>query len=213
MKTTTKLILILLFGLTLATGLFAFRARQGGGDGGPPPIPNNPAQSPLRLVEARRYTLDEPYVHFFRMERPQVRSGYLLVLEVDPDLVHPRQVAEPVLYVGRQTAERVNRGELSGHVVALVPGDFDLAQAPAFFGPPALPEEQDAARIDAALEAAVAAGVAPWPAPVLEAAAREPVHLPDYDRLLRLAADLIEEYSPQEVDLIRGLRVPVLGGR
>ena len=212
MKTTTPRLLILAAGLTLVTGLSAFRS-QSEGDGVPPAIPANVADSPVRLVQAQRFTLDEPYAHVWRKEQPEVRSGYLLVLEVDPDLVYPRQVAEPVRDVGRQTAERVNFGDQSGHVICLVPGDFDLTQAPIFFGPPALPEEQDAALIDASVSAALARGAGPLPAASVESAMRAPVHARDYDRLLFLATDLIEQYSPQEVDLIRGLRAPLIVGK
>ena len=66
--------------------------------------------SPVEVLEARSFVLDEPFVSWWRAERPTVRSGVLLVLRTDPELVRARQSAEPVLYVGDQTAERLNHG-------------------------------------------------------------------------------------------------------
>ena len=45
-----------------------------------------------------------------------------------------------MLFVGTQTARRVNPHPVSGHVVAIVPGDFALEEAPIYFGTPQLPE-------------------------------------------------------------------------
>src|SRR5258707_13144593 len=62
-------------------------------------------RGPVRdLVFAQAFKLDKSYPHTWRKEQPQVSSGYVLVLAVDPEFVRPKQVAEPVLYVGNQTA-------------------------------------------------------------------------------------------------------------
>ena len=86
------------------------------------------------VVYARSFELDQGYKFEWRKEQPLVKKGVILVLKVDPDLVYPRQIAEPVLYVGDQTAERVNIGYKSGHVVAIVPGEVDLNKAMIWFG-------------------------------------------------------------------------------
>src|SRR5262245_19930691 len=96
--------------------------------------------SPVRgLVLARPFTLAETYVDSWRLEQPSVRSGWLLVLEVDPRYVEPHQAAMPVLLVGDETAECVNFGFDSGKVIAIVPS-LDLAASPVWFGAPELPE-------------------------------------------------------------------------
>jgi hypothetical protein len=136
-----------------------------------------------------------------------VTDGWLLVLSTDPSLLKPRQVKEPVLYVGAQTAERVNAG-LSGKIVVLVPGDFALGAAPIFLGDAALPEELRQVDIDAQLAAAVAAGAIATPADTITkvtAAAR--TFETDFE-LRQRAIDLVEIHSPQEKDLIAGWRLP-----
>ena len=174
-----------------------------------PPAPDEvrldvPPAPVLALVHARPFVLDQGYVHDWRGERPDVDAGHLLVLRVDPALVYPRQSREPVLYVGDQTAERVNVGYPSGYVVAIVPGPVDLETARVWFGAPALPERVGAARIAEEHARAAAAGIAPLvrrgDGPTLRLATKR--------ELLRHAAGLIERYSPQERDLVNVLRMP-----
>src|SRR5262245_4270050 len=86
----------------------------------PPPLPVTPAGE-VALLYARPFTVEVPFTHVWRAEQPVFSAGVVVVLSVDPDLVHPRQTAEPILFVGDQTAERVNFGHESGRVVAIVP--------------------------------------------------------------------------------------------
>lgn len=104
-----------------------------------PDIPDIPAAVD-EVVYAHLFALDEGYKFEWRKEQPLVKNGYILVLKVDRDLVYPRQTAEPVLYAGDQTAERVNVGYWSGRVVAIVPGKLDLKKTPIWFGTPELPD-------------------------------------------------------------------------
>ena len=143
-----------------------------------------------------------------------VREGYVLVLKVDRALAVSRQAKEPVLYVGRQTAERVNVGEKSGHIVAIVPGPvdkLDLTKTPIWFGTPALPEQVNTAQIAAENAQATKAGIAPFSKEVVGRALKNGgarLRVADYGELRRQLAGVIEQYSPQESDLINGLRVP-----
>lgn len=173
------------------------------------PLPQKPQ---LQLVHAERFEVEKPFRHVWRADQPLVRSGWLLVLSGDPALFVPRQVKEPVLYVGAETAQRVNFPEQSGKVVVIVPGDFRLEDAPIFFGAEALPEELRQVQIDAALAAARANGVQPPTAEAIEKAmnAQWQKFASDYDLRLR-AIELVEQHSPQEQDLIRGARVPLVG--
>ena len=94
---------------------------------GPPAVPATPAAVD-GVLYARTFTLDEGFQFQWNNEQAEVKTGTLLVLKVNPDLVFPRQMAEPVLYVGDQTAERINHGYESGHVIAIVPGEVDLTE-------------------------------------------------------------------------------------
>lgn len=170
MTSSHKLALALVAAAVLVTAGSTFRSSQQ--EGAPPALPPEPALSPIALVAAQPFVLAEPATHWYRSERPQYAQGLLLVLEVDRDLVHPRQTHEPVLYVGAETAQRVNAGHESGRLVAIVPGAPDLAQDPVFFGEPALPEQVDAAeasrQLDAALELGIGAFDPTWVASVTD---------------------------------------------
>jgi len=173
----------------------------------PPQIPPTPAAIE-ELVYARPFSLEEGHSFDWRKERPVVRSGLLLVLKVNRDLVYPRQVAEPVLYVGDQTAERVNVGYRSGFVVAIVPGDVNLAEAPIWFGTPELPERVDESRIRSERVLAESVRIRPFgPEKVNGALARGGNRLEVRDRaeLLRYVAPLIIKYSPAEKALAESL--------
>ena len=64
----------------------------------------------IDVVHVQPFSLRKGYIHFWREEKPLVTTGTLAVFKVDPGLVYPRNAAEPVLYVGNQTAERLNFG-------------------------------------------------------------------------------------------------------
>lgn len=176
-----------------------------------PGIPTNTYTEKVELVEARRFSVGEEITHTWRRDGLKYRSGWLLVLKAAPGLVIPRQIREPVLYVGAQTANRVNSSVKSGHVVAIVPGDFLLTDAPIFFGEPALPEELGQTQIDRALTSALAAGVAPPTIDEVAAAVNpELLRAADHYALHQGAVDLVAKHSPQETDFIRGQRVPLI---
>ncbi len=209
MKTTHMIGAAVLIGSALIAGATAVVNDQGGTSNVPAEIPAEPQREPVSVVYAQRFEVAEPYRHMWRSDRPQVSTGWLLVLSASPDLITPRQVREPVLYVGSQTADRVNSGDQSGKLVVLVPGDFLLEDARIFFGQPALPEETGMLQIDVAVERAIAAGVVPPSADHLATvtdanAFRAPT---EYELRLR-AIELVEKYSPQERDLITGWRAP-----
>jgi len=182
-------------------------------DGVPPELPRETV-GVRGVISARPYVLDEPYVHGWRSEAPLTSAGYLLVLDVAGPFTTPRDTLESVLYVGEQTAERINWGTGSGRVVALVPSplgedrapSLDLSEALMFYGAPALPEEVDEATIRGELERARAQGVDALPVD----AVGELMQLPDRTALVRHAATLVLEHSPSEGDLARGLLVPLL---
>jgi hypothetical protein len=176
----------------------------------PPPIPATPA-GVFDLVYARKFTLQEGYQHLWSKDKPTVTTGYLLVLKVDPNLVYARQVAEPVLYVGNQTAERLNIGYESGYVVAIVPGDVDLKKATLWFGTPELPERVDANMVKAEAAKAKAANLGPFTEKVVQdaqAKGNTELKVSSKDELLRTAAELVLQYAPQEKQLAEGLAPP-----
>lgn len=187
-------------------------------DGAPPALPADPSRSPVTVVAAWPFTLDVPAIHWSRAEQPRYDAGMILVLAADPDVLHPRQSEEAVLYVGAQTAEKLNTGHPSGHVVVLVPAprdgrggvDLDLASSPVFFGTPALPETIDGARAAAELAAARAQGVTSESSAALASRVHGLVSFVDDGDLRTWSADLIERWSPQERDLVSGLRAPRL---
>jgi hypothetical protein len=164
---------------------------------GVPPVPATPAGVEDVLYVAP-FVLEKGYVSDWRRERPLVTQGYLVVLRVAPDLVYARQTAEPILYAGDQTVERLNIGYPSGSVVAIVPGTADLGRVPMWFGTPGLPEAVDAAVVRAERSRADAAGIQPVAPERIRAVLRKPLQLADKAALLREAGTLVQLYAPDE---------------
>src|SRR5262245_39219373 len=105
-------------------------------------LPSTPA-AVSELVLAQPFKLGKGYENDWSKEREVVTSGTLVVLKVDPELVYPRNSAEPVLFAGDKTVQRLNQGHESGHVIGIIPGEIDLTMAPIWFGRPELPERVD----------------------------------------------------------------------
>lgn len=176
----------------------------------PPPIPATPAAIE-EVLYARAFTLQESYEFEWRKEQPRVTEGTVLVLKVNPDLVYPRQIAEPVLYVGDQTAERLNIGYKSGRVIAIVPGRVDLEKTLIWFGTPELPERVTEKTIAAERKMAEKAGIKPVSAEKAAEARQkggERLAVKDRFELRRNLAALVQEHAADEVELIAGLQVP-----
>ena len=170
-----------------------------------------PLQWPIELVHAQRFTVQQPYQHVYRAEKPWVGDGWLLVLRSNPELLAPQQNKQPVLYVGGETADRMNFGDESGHLVVIVPGDFRLQDAPIFFGSAGLAEEATHRTIQAELAAARARGIAAHDDDKVTAVTVPGVlEFADDYRLRMHAIDLVERFSPQERDLIEGWRAPLI---
>lgn len=194
----------------IATAIVLAVAQSRSTQPSPSPAPGAPTVRQLELVHAERFTVQQPYVHRYRADTPLVSDGWLLVLAGDPAWLQVRQTRMPVLYVGAQTAERVNTGQQSGKLVVLVPGDFALQNAPIFLGGVALPEELRQLDIDAELAGARTAGaVAPTAATLAKVVQPGRTFATDYE-LRQRAIDLVEQFSPVEKDLIAGWRVPLV---
>ena len=179
-----------------------------------PELPEDPRAVPVRVVEAQPFRLNEPGTHSYRAEKPTFDSGLLLVLDVaDVGLLTPRQTLEPVLYVGDETAQRINTGAGSGHLVVVVPNATveSLAESPIFFGTPDMPERVTRAAARQELSTALAAGIRPGP--ITASAQREEVLLENHYELYLHASTLIETYSPKEQDLVEAMRAPLLQTR
>ena len=184
---------------------------QGNRSDGSAPAANAPPIRPIELLHAQRFHVAEAFQHVWRAEKPFYEDGWLLVLGCDPAALTVQQVRQPVLYVGEQTADRVNFGDESGRVVVIVPGDLDLAESPIFFGGVGLPEEVTHEQIASEVAAARRSGVAPHTAETIAAVLVDGVLDCENDYQLRLRAiDLVEQHSPQERDLIEGWRAPLV---
>ena len=174
-----------------------------------PSVPTTPSPV-IDLVFARPFTLAKGYKYNWSKDRPIVRSGILVVLKVDPDLVFPRNSAEPVLYAGNRTVQRLNHGHKSGHVIAIIPGKVDLTQAPIWFGRPELPGRVTAQMIRSERAMADAAKIQPFAAEKVQGVTQGRLHASDLFSLLRdHVANLVLEYSPQEKALAEKWRLPV----
>ena len=166
--------------------------------------------APVRnLLFAQPFTLETPFTNTFSKERERISNGVLIVVEVDPALVIPRNTLEPVLYAGNAAVQRLNHGEGSGRVIGIVPGTLNLATAPIWFGTPELPERVTQNTIQYERGLADRAGVRAFPQARLASIQRPAIAAKDLATLLStVAANLIYEYSPQEKQLADSWRLP-----
>jgi len=182
---------------------------------GLPEIPETPLAA-LDIVLIRPFTLAQPYEDDWRKERPAVRGGVLMVVDLPPEATMPRQVAEPVLLVGRRVAERLHVAWPAGRAVIIVPADLDdrgnvmldLAKEPIFFGSPELPERVDAAWLDLEMLAAEAAEIVPFAADRIAEARRRggpAATFMNRSALLGAAALLIREFVPEQDEVAEAL--------
>lgn len=181
-----------------------------------------PAGEPVReLLFAQPFNLRSSYAHAWRAEQPAVEAGWLVVLDVDREFVRRTQTAEPVLYVADQTAERVNDGDRSGRLIAIVPSAvgsgggpaLDLREASIWFGAPDLPEQIDRAAIAREAAAAKTRGVVARPQVEVDRAVQAGGALTtfaDRTELERYAAELVMAWAPEERDFAAGLLQPLV---
>jgi hypothetical protein len=163
------------------------------------PVPATPVPV-KRILAARPFTLQTSFTYAWSKARPQISAGTLVVLEVDPAYVVPRNAtAGPVLYAGDTPVQPLNHGHLSGRVLGIIPATVDLAAVPLWFGTPHQEERLATER----------ASMAPPPPAQLRAARRAPAAAKDLAALLRTAgADLLLEFSPQDKALVEIWRLP-----
>lgn len=164
----------------------------------------------IDVVYVQSFSLRKGYTHFWREEKPFVKTGTLAVFKVNPGLVYPRNAAEPVLYVGNQTAERLNFGNDSGYVVAIIPGEIDLSKSRAWFGRSELPERVNEKIIGIETELADREKIQPLNPDTVHKVTQQYLNVPDLEALLRdHAAELVLKYSPSEKALAEAWRLPV----
>ena len=193
-------------------GLPAFAVGQASSASGQPAVPATPA-AVKGILAARRFTLATPYQYTWS-ERPRmVGSGTLVVLEVDPAYVVPRNTSEPVLFAGNVAIHRLNQGDKSGRVIGIVPGDVDVSTVAIWFGTPQLPERLTPALVDSERALAQRAGIRAFGRARVAAITRSRVSAQDLASLLRTTgAELVLQYSPQEKALADSWRLPTASG-
>lgn len=203
MKLSAAVFAVLLFGMP------TFAACQAIDRGGEVPVPPTPAAI-KGILATQRFTLETPYRYTWTKEPRMVSTGVLVVLEVDPAYVVPRNTLEPVLYAGNVAVHRLNHGHRSGRVIGIIPGNIDLATAPIWFGAPELPERLTQAMVETERERAEKAGVRAVPQARIAGVERPAVAAKDLAALLRdVVSKLVYQYSPQEKDLADSWRLPV----
>ena len=174
-------------------------------------VPATPS-AVIDILEIQPFRLRVGYHHNWLQSRPFVSEGLLVVLRVDASQVVPRETAEPVLYAGDRTVQRLNQGNGSGYVIGIIPGVIDLASAPIWFGRPDLPGRVTPKIISDERTLADSAGIKPFSADKIAAARREAIETDTLSTLLRgPAADLVLKYSPDEKHLADTWRLPTTG--
>ncbi len=165
-----------------------------------PAVPETPARAGT-LILAQSFTLEEGFPFQWSAEQAIVHEGTILVLEVDPALIFPRNAAEPVLYVGHHVARRISQGDASGRLVAFVPARVDLERERIWFGSPELPERVDSRLARREASRAVAAGIVPFSAAAIRSATLrggEEATFANRLELLTALHELVLEYLPKD---------------
>jgi hypothetical protein len=160
------------------------------------------------VLYVRPFTLHTGYLFTWIPERPIVDRGVIVVLSVDPALVVPRNSPEPILYAGDRVVERLNWGNKSGHVIAIIPGSFDVTSEPIWFGSPGLPGRVSLDDVRSEL-AAINRTVEAISKDRADAVTEPEIQAQDFAELLRgELAELVLRFSPQESDLAHKWRLP-----
>lgn len=171
------------------------------------------ARSPFavsEIVAVHPFTLREAYQYDWSADRRIVQSGLIIVLKADSQFLMPRDGLEPVLYAGDRTVQRLNHGAGSGHLIAIIPGEIDLADAPIWFGRPELPERVSKEMVRSERSLADKAGIKPFTAQKVRSVTRPRIEAADLAALLRdRVADLVIQYAPDERRLAETWRLPV----
>lgn len=171
-------------------------------------VPATPA-AVKGVLAVRRFTLATPYEYTWSSAPRMVASGSLVVLEVNPAYVVPRNTLEPVLFAGNVAIHRLNQGDKSGRVIGIVPGDIDLSTVSIWFGTPQLPERLTPALIESERALAQKAGIRAFGQAKIAAVTRPRAAAQDLAALLRTTgAELVLQYSPQEKALADSWRLP-----
>jgi len=171
-------------------------------------VPSTPARV-NDLLYVQPFRLATGYRNDWSRERPIVTSGLLVVLDVDPALVVPRDAAEPILYAGDVPIQRLNHGDRSGRVIGIVPGNVNLASVPLWFGSPGLPERVAIQAARPERLRAEAQGFRPFSPAKVRGVTRGTIVAADVSALLRdVVANLVLHYSPAEKELAEMWRLP-----
>lgn len=179
-------------------------------EGYPPSVETLP-QPVAEILYVRPFSLAAGYRFTWTAEPRVIDDGTLVVAQLDPALLLPRDEPEPILYAGQRTVEKLNTGYPSGRVIVLVPGPFDPAVEPLWVGRPGLPGRATPESIRAEMAAAGERLRVVSPATAAEVS-RPPVAAADVAELLReVVADLVLEFAPEEEHLARTWRLPVVG--
>lgn len=163
-------------------------------------------------MHVQPFRLAQGYRNDWSPRKEVVSAGTIVVLKVDPALVYPRNAAEPVLYAGDRTVQRLNHGHQSGHVIGIVPGEMDLAGTLVWFGQPGLPERVTAGMIRTERAVAEDAKLQAVSAETVQRVRQDPIAAANLSDLLRdHVAELVLKYSPEEKSLVETWRLPVAG--
>ena len=204
MKLFSPLVLAILLGMPAIGACQAIT-----GDPDKLPVPATP-RSAQRLLVARPFTVQKPFVNDWSADQREYTSGTLVVLEMDRSYLVPRNATlGPTLFAGDVPIKRLNHGHQSGRVIGIVPGAVDLSAVPLWFGTPELVTPDTPASALLSRRDAERGSQRARPAEEVRAARRPAVAAEDLAALLRtVGAELVLQYSPQEKDLAEIWRLP-----
>jgi len=74
-----------------------------------------------KIVYVQNFKSDEDIKYYWSAGNKKIKEGTILVIKADKEAFKPRESMEPVLYVGPWPAQKLNTGQRSGYIIAIVP--------------------------------------------------------------------------------------------
>ena len=104
----------------LGVATFAtFQTAVGGGTAAITPV----MQTPVRLVYAQPFFLDQAYQYAWIKDGPMVSEGWLIAVSTDAKVAAVTDTHDELLFAGAMPIERLNEASDSGVVIGIVPSN------------------------------------------------------------------------------------------
>jgi len=150
------------------------------------------------------FELKQAMTYQWQAGAPPMKTGTLLVVQVDPKQAVPRQAGGSNLYIGGTPAAVTHPGYKDATMVVFVPGSPDWSSTPIFWAQGDLPERTT---LKDGLQLAKTIGADPFPAAEMNRVTLPPIVVNNESDLYGHVAGLIDAHAPADGDFANGYRL------